>query len=58
MQDDTFHAQAMLGSLGEQIWFQVGNRDIGVHLLRAALLRTGLRVTETVAHLAGASGSG
>lgn len=52
VRDDTFHAQAMLGSLGEQTWFQLGDRDIGVHLLRAALLRSGLRLTEAVAHLA------
>jgi len=52
VRDDTFHAQAMLGSLGEQTWFQLGDRDIGVHLLRATLLRGGLRLTEAVAHLA------
>ena len=52
VRDDTFHAQAMLGSLGEQTWFQLGDRDIGVHLLRAMLLRSGLRLSEAVAHLA------
>jgi LPPG:FO 2-phospho-L-lactate transferase len=52
VRDDTFHAQAMLGSLGEQTWFQLGDRDIGVHLLRAALLRGGMRLTEAIAHLA------
>jgi LPPG:FO 2-phospho-L-lactate transferase len=52
VRDDTFHAQAMLGSLGEQTWFQLGDRDIGVHLLRAMLLRNGLRLSEAVAHLA------
>ncbi len=52
VRDDTFHAQAMLGSLGEQTWFQLGDRDIGVHLLRAMLLRQGLRLSEAVAHLA------
>jgi LPPG:FO 2-phospho-L-lactate transferase len=52
VRDDTFHAQAMLGSLGEQTWFQLGDRDIGVHLFRAALLHSGLRLTEAVAHLA------
>ena len=52
VRDDTFHAQAMLGSLGEQTRFQLGDRDIGVHLLRAALLRRGLRLTEAVTHLA------
>jgi LPPG:FO 2-phospho-L-lactate transferase len=58
VRDDTFHAQAMLGSLGEQTWFQLGDRDLGVHLLRAALLRSGLRLTEAVAHLARSFGIG
>jgi LPPG:FO 2-phospho-L-lactate transferase len=52
VRDDTFQAQAMLGSLGEQTWFQLGDRDIGVHLLRASLLRGGMRLTEAVTHLA------
>lgn len=52
VRDDTFHAQAMLGNLGEQTWFQLGDGDIGVHLLRTSLLRRGLRLTEAVAHLA------
>jgi len=56
VRDDTFNAQAMLGSLGEQTWFQLGDRDLGVHVLRAALLRNGLRNSEAVAHLARAFG--
>jgi LPPG:FO 2-phospho-L-lactate transferase len=52
VRDDTFHAQTMLGLLGEQTWFQLGDRDIGVHLLRASLLRGGMRLSEAVAHLA------
>jgi LPPG:FO 2-phospho-L-lactate transferase len=52
VRDDTFHAQAMLGLLGEQTWFQLGDRDIGVHLLRASLLRGGMRLSEAIAHLA------
>jgi LPPG:FO 2-phospho-L-lactate transferase len=58
VQDDTFHAQAMLGTLGEQTWFQLGDRDIGVHLLRATLLRSGLRLSEAVAQLARGFGIG
>jgi LPPG:FO 2-phospho-L-lactate transferase len=52
VRDDTFHTQAMLGNLGEQTWFQLGDGDIGVHLLRTSLLRRGLRLTEAVAHVA------
>lgn len=52
VRDDTFAAQSMLGSLGEQTWFQLGDRDIGVHLLRSTLLHQGLRLSEAVAELA------
>jgi LPPG:FO 2-phospho-L-lactate transferase len=58
VRDDTFHAQAMLGLLGEQTWFQLGDRDMGVHLLRASLLRGGMRLSEAVAHLAQGFGIG
>ncbi len=52
MRDDTFAALDMLRVLGEDTWFQLGDRDIGVHLLRATLMRGGLRLTEAVAHIA------
>jgi LPPG:FO 2-phospho-L-lactate transferase len=51
VRDETFHVQGMLGRLGEQTWFQLGDQDIGVHLLRATLLRGGMRLTEAVAQL-------
>jgi LPPG:FO 2-phospho-L-lactate transferase len=56
VRDDTFHVQTMLGSLGEQTWFQLGDQDIAVHLLRTTLMRGGMRLTEAVAHLAGRLG--
>jgi LPPG:FO 2-phospho-L-lactate transferase len=52
VRDDTFAALDMLRMLGEDTWFQLGDRDIGVHLLRATLMRGGLRLTEAVAHIA------
>jgi LPPG:FO 2-phospho-L-lactate transferase len=52
VREDTFHAQTMLGLLGEQTWFQLGDGDIGVHVLRASLLRGGMRLSEAVAQLA------
>jgi LPPG:FO 2-phospho-L-lactate transferase len=52
VRDDTFHTLEMLRTLGEETWFQLGDRDIGVHLLRATLMRRGLRLTEAVAHIA------
>jgi LPPG:FO 2-phospho-L-lactate transferase len=56
VRDDTFHTLEMLRTLGEETWFQLGDRDIGVHLLRATLMRGGLRLTEAVAHIAGRLG--
>jgi LPPG:FO 2-phospho-L-lactate transferase len=56
VRDDTFHTLEMLRRLGEDTWFQLGDRDIGVHLLRATLLQRGLRLTEAVAHIAGRLG--
>ena len=58
VRDDTFHALDMLRSLGEDTWFQLGDRDIGLHLLRATLMRSGLRLTEAVARIARALGIG
>ncbi|MEA2638169.1 MAG: 2-phospho-L-lactate transferase, partial [Chloroflexota bacterium] len=52
VRDDTFHTLEMLRMLGEDTWFQLGDRDIGVHLLRATLMRRGLRLSEAVAHIA------
>ena len=34
VRNDTFQALDMLRTLGEDAWFQLGDRDIGVHLLR------------------------
>jgi LPPG:FO 2-phospho-L-lactate transferase len=58
VRDDTFAALDMLRRLGEDTWFQLGDRDIGVHLLRATLMRGGLRLTEAVGHIARKLGIG
>ncbi|HUZ68865.1 MAG TPA: 2-phospho-L-lactate transferase [Candidatus Saccharimonadales bacterium] len=52
VRNDTFAALDMLRTLGEDTWFQLGDRDIGMHLLRATLMRGGLRLTEAVAQIA------
>src|SRR5438105_335025 len=50
--DDTFNALSMLRRLGEPAWFALGDFDIGLHLLRSRLLRSGLRLTGAVAEIA------
>jgi LPPG:FO 2-phospho-L-lactate transferase len=48
---DTFHALEALGRLGEQAWFQIGDRDLATHIVRADMLRRGSRLTETSVEL-------
>jgi LPPG:FO 2-phospho-L-lactate transferase len=49
--DETFHALETLGRLGEATWFSLGDRDIGLHLLRARLRRQGATLSEAVAEI-------
>lgn len=43
---ETFAALEMMRRLGEPVWFQLGDRDLGLHVLRSRLEREGLRPTE------------
>jgi len=43
--DESFKVQAELNDLGESIWFQLGDRDIALHLLRANLLSGGVSLS-------------
>ena len=51
VRDETFNALDTLRTLQEDTWFALGDRDLGLHLLRAELLRRGLRLTEAVAEV-------
>ncbi|MGA3183616.1 MAG: 2-phospho-L-lactate transferase [Candidatus Dormibacteria bacterium] len=51
VRDESFHALEMLGLLGEPVWFGLGDRDLGLHLLRATLRRRGMTLTEAVAEI-------
>ena len=53
---DTTQALDTLRDYGEDMWFRVGDKDLGTHLLRTHLLREGHRMTDVVAHLADAMG--
>ena len=48
---ESFHALEMLALLGEPAWFGLGDRDLGLHLLRATLRRRGATLTEAVAEI-------
>ncbi len=48
LRDDTFTVMDMLRELGEDVWFSLGDRDLGLCLWRAQQLAEGVRVTEAI----------
>jgi LPPG:FO 2-phospho-L-lactate transferase len=48
LKDDTFHVMDGLRELGEDIWFNLGDRDLAVCLRRARRLTEGARLTEAI----------
>lgn len=46
MNGDTDLAMRMVESLGEPVWFNLGDRDLGTNLLRTARLRAGQTLTQ------------
>jgi LPPG:FO 2-phospho-L-lactate transferase len=53
---DTFAVMDMLRSLGDDVWFNLGDRDLAVCLQRARRLGEGARLTETLEELRAALG--
>lgn len=49
IRDDTFHCLEALGKLGQEVWFNLGDRDLATHLLRTELLKKGLGLSEITA---------
>jgi LPPG:FO 2-phospho-L-lactate transferase len=56
LKDDTFAAMDELRHLGEDVWFNLGDRDLAIGLLRARRLREGARLTEALRELGVALG--
>jgi LPPG:FO 2-phospho-L-lactate transferase len=52
VEDDTFHALGMLQRLGEPVWFQLGDRDIALQVVREQLRRGGASLSEAIGVLA------
>jgi LPPG:FO 2-phospho-L-lactate transferase len=49
--DDGFTTMEQLRSLGEDAWFNLGNRDLAFHILRSDQLRRGARLSQTALDL-------
>ena len=54
--DETWNALAAVESLGGESWFRLGDRDLGVHLVRTQALREGAPLSTVTARLAAALG--
>jgi LPPG:FO 2-phospho-L-lactate transferase len=54
--DETYGALTMAGALGADTWFTLGDRDIGLHLVRTELLRAGAPLSAVFERLAAALG--
>jgi LPPG:FO 2-phospho-L-lactate transferase len=54
--DETWNALDTVGALGGDAWFQLGDRDLGLHILRTQALRNGEPLSSITARFAGALG--
>ena len=53
---ETWHALATAGELGAETWFQLGDRDLGLHLVRTEALRAGVPLSVVTLRIARALG--
>src|ERR1019366_7138432 len=50
---DTFHCLEALGRLGEETWFNLGDRDLAMHLRRTRRVREGATLSQITGELCG-----
>jgi LPPG:FO 2-phospho-L-lactate transferase len=54
--DESWRALETVGELGGDDWFRLGDRDLGLHLVRTELLRAGAPLSEATRRIAAALG--
>ena len=54
--DETWNALETVANLGGESWFRLGDRDLGLHLVRTQTLRDGGTLTQATRTIAGALG--
>ncbi len=54
--DESWRALETVSELGGEDWFGLGDRDLGLHLVRTELLRSGASLTDATARIARALG--
>jgi LPPG:FO 2-phospho-L-lactate transferase len=52
VRDESYNALGMARELGGESWFTLGDRDIGLHLVRTSWLRAGLPLSDATLRLA------
>lgn len=50
--DESWNFMAALGDLGGETWFQLGDRDLALHVMRTARLRAGVPLTRVIGEVA------
>jgi LPPG:FO 2-phospho-L-lactate transferase len=55
---ETWHALETIRALGGEDWFMLGDRDLGLHLVRTAALRAGVPLSEVTQRIGDALGIG
>jgi LPPG:FO 2-phospho-L-lactate transferase len=58
VRDETYNALRMAETLGGEAWFTLGDRDIGLHLMRTQCLRAGMPLSAVTQRIAEALGLG
>lgn len=48
---DTFNCLEMLGRLGFETWFRLGDKDLAIHITRTKMLREGMTLSQATAKL-------
>lgn len=51
IKNDTFNCQKFMKSLGYDDWIRIGDKDLGVHIQRTQLLKSGESLTEVTSEL-------
>lgn len=51
LKDETFRAMETLSALGQDVWFNLGDRDLATHLMRTGMLRDGATPTQVTCAL-------
>jgi LPPG:FO 2-phospho-L-lactate transferase len=54
--DESWRALDTVAELGGDAWFRLGDRDLGLHLVRTELLRSGVPLSEATARISAALG--